>query len=136
MDEITGQAAPGAVETSASASWLRAIVFAFLGLIVAVFCLLIPGLHFILGPLGPLIGGMVAANQCRGGLSSVIVISSVMSMTLGVLAAALSGMFLGEETSSGLAKAAPFIVFFYTGLMSFIGGLIGMVMGSRSETAG
>jgi len=136
MDEITGQAAPGVVETSGSASWLRAFAFAFLGIIVVVFCGLIPGLHFILFPLGPLIGGTIAANQCGGGLSSVIVISSVMSITLALPTAALTGMFFPEQASSGLAKAAPFIVFFYTGLMSFIGGLIGMVMGSRSETAG
>jgi hypothetical protein len=135
VDETTVQVAPGGAGSSGIAGWLRAIPYALLGLVVAFFCVLIPGLHFFLGPFGPLIGGMVAGNRCGGGVSSVIVISSVMSIALALPTAALTGMLFPEQATTGLAKAAPFIVFFYTGIMSFIGGMIGMVMGSQSESA-
>jgi hypothetical protein len=121
---------------SASPSALRAIPWALLGVIVAIFCVLIPGLHFILGPFGPLIGGFVASNRCQGGFGSLIVISLIMSLALAIPAAAATGMFFPDQASTGLAKAAPYIVFFYTGVMSFIGGGIGLMTGSAGKAAG
>ena len=116
-------------------SVLRAAGFSLIGVVVALFCLMIPGLHFILGPFGPLIGGFVSANRCGGGIGSVVVIASVMAVAVALPIGALTGMFFPEEQTSGLAKAAPFIVFFYTGVMAFIGGAIGLVVGGSSEAS-
>lgn len=130
-DAPKGQAATGAAK---SASPLRAIPFALLGILVALFCFLIPGLHFILGPFGPLIGGFVAGNRCGGGVSSVVIISLSMALALALPTAAVTGAFFPDQAGTALARAAPFIVFFYTGIMSFIGAGIGMVTASQSDS--
>ena len=56
---------------------------------------------------------------------------AVAIVTLGMtsIAAAFTGVIFGEEVESGLATAAPFIVFGYTALFSCIGAFVGSLIG-------
>jgi hypothetical protein len=69
------------------------VLSGLLGAVVAVGCILPPLLHLVTGPLGPFIGGFVAANRSKPGLRGRIVIAltigTVVTSSLGTLAAAL-----------------------------------------------
>jgi hypothetical protein len=45
--------------------WSRAIKAAALSVVISIVCVLPPGIHFVTGPLGPLIGGYFAGSKTR-----------------------------------------------------------------------
>ena len=63
--------------------------YAFIGCGVAVLCLIIPLVHFVSGPLSPLIGGWVAGSMAKAGALRAVWIGVLMS---GLLAGALLAM--------------------------------------------
>lgn len=108
------------------------ILAGVIGLLISIACVAVPGLHFILGPLGPVIGGVVLGRFIDGvfrrGAAGVLTMAAGMA----ALAAAFTGALFGEEVSSGLARAAPAIVFAYTGVLAAIGAFFGAATAPRS----
>jgi len=64
------------------------LVSGLLGAGVAMACVLPPLLHLVTGPLGPLIGGFVAANRARPGARGRIIIA----VTIGTAVSGLVGV--------------------------------------------
>lgn len=104
------------------------LIAGFIGLLVSIVCVMIPGLHFILGPFGPLVGGLVVGNLTGGAISRALAACSIMAIGMAAIALAFTGVLAGDEPASGIAKAAPFIVFFYTGISSVIGAILGTLI--------
>ena len=52
--------------------------YAFIGCGVAVLCLIIPLVHFVSGPLSPLIGGWVAGSHAKAGILRAVWIGVLM----------------------------------------------------------
>ena len=101
------------------------------GLLVSIVCVAVPGLHFILGPLGPFVGGFVVGRLTLGAMSRALLGATVMAAGMAAIAAAFTGVLLGEEPSSGFARAAPAIVFVYTGGLASFGAFVGAATASR-----
>ena len=113
-----------------------AVLAGLVGFVVSVFCFLIPLLHFVLGPLGPLIGGAVGGHLAGSGLLRIGLVVAIMTAGMTGVAAAATGLLFGEEVSSGFSKALPYIVFTYTAVLSTIGCVVGaLVMGGKSGPA-
>lgn len=110
---------------------LGGILAGTIGLLVSIACVAVPGLHFILGPLGPLIGGLVMGRFIDGvfrrGAAGVLTMATGMA----TLAAAFTGVLFGAEVSS-LARAVPAIVFLYTGALASVGAFFGAATSPRS----
>lgn len=66
----------------------REIGFGIVGGVVAVACFLPPLLHFVTGPLGPLIGGFLAAQQLKPGVRGRAIIVACVGLVLAGLATA------------------------------------------------
>lgn len=111
---------------------LGGILAGLIGLLVSIVCVAVPGLHFVLGPLGPLIGGLVMGRFIEGvfrrGAAGVLTMATGMA----TLAAAFTGVLFGEEVTSGLARAAPAIVFLYTGALAGVGAFFGAATAPRT----
>ena len=58
--------------------------YAFIGCGVAVLCLIIPLVHFVSGPLSPLIGGWVAGNMAKAEAGKAVRIGALMGAMLAV----------------------------------------------------
>lgn len=119
-----------------------AVLAGLFGLVVAIFCFFVPGLHFILGPFGPFLGGLVGGRLSGGRFVRILVAVAIMATGMATLATAFTGLAFREEVESGLARAAPFIVFAYTAFFGVIGGGVGMLLGGgtgpppRSDSGG
>jgi hypothetical protein len=102
------------------------VVTGLIGFLVAVACVAVPLLHFVLGPLGPAIGGLVAGRVGRGGIGRMAVSALTMAAGMAAVAVAVTGMMFGEgETKSGWVKLAPAIVFVYTAALASVGAFFG-----------
>ncbi len=96
------------------------------GFLVAVACVAVPLLHFVLGPLGPAIGGAVAGRLGRGGLGRILMAAVTMAAGMAAVAAAFTGMMTGDgESESTWVRLAPAIAFFYTGALATAGAFFG-----------
>ena len=58
--------------------------YAFIGCGVAVLCLIIPLVHFVSGPLSPLIGGLVAGTMAKAEAGKAVRIGALMGAMLAV----------------------------------------------------
>ena len=96
------------------------------GFLVSVACLAVPLLHFVLGPLGPAIGGFVAGRIGGGGFGRVVVSALTMAAGMALVAAAFTGLLFGEDVEPGWARIAPAIAFVYTGALAGVGGFLGL----------
>jgi protein-S-isoprenylcysteine O-methyltransferase Ste14 len=76
--------APETISSSVGAELLSGL----LGAGVAMACALPPVVHFVSGPLGPLIGGFVAANRVRTGGRG----KAIIAVTIGTAFASLLGV--------------------------------------------
>lgn len=66
----------------------REIGFGVVGGVVAVACFLPPLLHFVTGPLGPLIGGFLAAQQVKPAARGRVIIVACVGLVLAGIATA------------------------------------------------
>jgi hypothetical protein len=89
---------------------------------------MVPGLHFNLGPFGPFVGRLVVGNLAGGRILSSLLSIATMATGMALIAAAFTGLLFGEDPSNGLAKAAPLIVFVYTGVFSTVGAVVGALV--------
>lgn len=89
-------------------STLGSEVFAgMLGAGVAMACVLPPILHFITGPLGPLIGGFIAASRCKPGPRGQAIIALTVGTGLAGLAATAAAVLVSLAGRSQLPSWFP-----------------------------
>ena len=124
----------------------REFVSGLIGAGVSVACILPPILHLVTGPLGPMIGGFVAANRVRPGPRAQIIVALT-------IATALSG-FVGSALGVAASVAAPnelpdwfpttttrivavaAVIFVYAGTLAAIGTVIRAAAGqSKNATS-
>jgi hypothetical protein len=79
------------------------VVSGLLGAGVAMACVLPPLLHLVTGPLGPFIGGFVAANRSKPGLRGRFIIAA----TIGTAVAGLVGVAAQVLTSLAGRSSLP-----------------------------
>src|SRR5262249_20308494 len=79
------------------------IVAGLLGAGVSLACLLPPILHLVTGPLGPFIGGFVAANRVRPGVRA----QGIVATTLATVLSTLVGTALRGVTALAAPKELP-----------------------------
>ncbi|MCM8745722.1 hypothetical protein NET03_04195 [Thermomicrobium sp. CFH 73360] len=108
----------------------KALSIALLTMVVSI---AIPGLHFVLGPLSPLLGGFVAGAVCR--------LRGEEAVLLGVFEALLAGIGVGillpdlAHLTLGVATLWFFGLFaaVYAGLL---GGVAAYISGRQARTRG
>jgi hypothetical protein len=101
---------------------------ALIGAAVAIACLVPPVVHFISGPLGPLIGGAIAGGRSRAsGLSALVIgltIGLLLAVAVPVLALLLEAILPVRFPQDALLVVGG-IVFVYSTLLGWVGALIG-----------
>src|SRR5213593_4251028 len=106
----------------------RALLGGLVGAGVAVLCLIPPVVHFISGPLGPLIGGAVGGIRSRATGLNALVVGLTIGVLLAVIVPAL-GMLLQAILPVRFPEEALFIVgggvFVYSTLLGWLGARIG-----------
>lgn len=113
------------------------------GFAVSLICLLIPILHLVTGPLGPLIGGFVAGTRHASTPSQAVGIGLLMGLLMilpiaGALAISNFGpSYLGDflpstAENSDLLLVIGLAILGYTTVMATFGALIGGYFGRRS----
>jgi hypothetical protein len=104
-------AAPPAVATlsedSEPSSLGREILSGLLGMGIAVGCVLPPLVHLITGPLGPFIGGFVAANRSRPGARGRLIIAVIIGTGIAGAIATAARIFVGLVGRSELPRWFP-----------------------------
>ena len=114
---------------------------ALIGFAVALAMLLPPGLHWITGPLGPLVGGFFGGSRARlkpahGPLMGLLMgLFMVFPLALLIAAGSVADAFLPGGVRNILTVVAVVIVL-YTTVMGSIGAAIGGALALREETSG
>jgi hypothetical protein len=72
----------------------RELLFGVLGVLIALACVLPPLVHLVTGPLGPFIGGFIAANQVKPGPRGRAIIACTIGAGLAGLGAAAASAVL------------------------------------------
>lgn len=100
--------------------------------VVSVLALLPPGVHFVTGPLGPIIGGFVAGAVLRLQLNEAMVLAAVLALAIG-LPAPFVLTDLGILPHLATAALVFFAVFaaVYIGVFSLAGAYLGAQSGRR-----
>ncbi len=107
------------------------LVAGIAGFLVSIACVAVPLLHFVLGPLGPVIGGFVAGRLGRGGFGRMAASALTMAVGMALVAAAFTGALFGRDATSGWERAVPAIVFVYTGALAVVGAFFGVATSPR-----
>ena len=104
---------------------------AFIGFAVNLLCLLIPLVHFITGPLGPLIGGWFIGSRHRMRPGRALMIGLLMSLfqVLPVATVLLMLMLAGME--SKYLFRIGIVILGYTAVLGSVGAMLGGYMASR-----
>lgn len=89
---------------------------------VSVVCLLPPGIHFVSGPLGPLIGGYVAGNRLKLSGAEAAIVGVAMGLAIGVTLI-ISFEYLSFLPDLALQASIPlsFVAAIYMGLLGAVG---------------
>ena len=112
---------------------------ALIGFAVALAMLLPPILHWVSGPLGPLVGGFLGGSRARLRPSHAPLMGLLMGLfmvaplSLLIAASSIADTFLPEGLRNILAVVAVVIVL-YTTVMGSIGAAIGGALALREET--
>jgi protein-S-isoprenylcysteine O-methyltransferase Ste14 len=111
----------------------REILSGLLGMGIAVACVLPPLVHLITGPLGPFIGGFVAANRARPGARGRMIIAAIIGTGLAGIIALVARIFVGLVGRSELPRWFPSA----GTLMAIIGAawVYGMAMATAGTAA-
>jgi hypothetical protein len=107
---------------------------------IAVLCVLPPILHFISGPLGPLIGGAIVGTRRRLLARDGLLVGLGMGAIFGALA--ILGVALASQWSPGLIASSsplglsaawliPVLVWAYVSLLGCSGAVIGGYLGRK-----
>ena len=108
---------------------------AMIGFGLSILLLLIPIVHFITGPLGPLIGGYVGGGIARATPSQALGIGVLMAFFMAapvlLIAIALQSLAIWES-GQGILNAVAGILAIWAGLL----GTVGAYFGGRSSGSG
>jgi hypothetical protein len=106
----------------------RALLGGLIGAGVAVLCLIPPVVHFVSGPLGPLIGGAIGGVRARASGLHALVIGLTVGVVLAVAVPALAVLLQALLPVRFPEEALVFVglgVFVYSTLLGWLGALIG-----------
>ena len=114
----------------------QAFLYGLIGAGVAVACLIPPIVHFISGPLGPLIGGAFAGARVRaGGLHALVAgltVGVVLALTVPVLGVLLQAVLPVRFPSEALVIVG-IVSFVYSTALATAGAWIGAWMSRPDE---
>jgi hypothetical protein len=107
----------------------RVALGAFIAFAVSVICFLPPGIHFVSGPLGPLIGGYVAGNRLRLTTPEAAIVGVSMGIAIGATMI-VAFEYLAFMPDLALQASIPlsFVGSIYVGVL----GTLGTWLASRS----
>jgi len=111
---------------------------------IAVLCVLPPVLHFITGPLGPLIGGAIVGTRRRLLAREGLLVGLGMGLIFGAIA--ILGVALASQWSPGLISSGspfglsaawliPVLIWAYVSLLGCSGAIIGGYLGRREAAS-
>jgi hypothetical protein len=118
---------------------LRIAIGSGIAFMIAFICLLPPGLHFVTGPLGPIIGGFVGGNKVRASAGEAIFIGMGMSVFGGMLLILAGVVYLLAILSSSSDHVGPalesfwFIPLLVLGYIAALGTLGAMLGGAAGR---
>ena len=139
--------APGAPQenvTEEPSSFGREIVSGLIGLAVTMCCVIPPVVHLIAGPLGPLLGGFIAANRTNPGARGRVVIAGIIGTGVAGLIFVASKVFVAAVgrtelpdwfPSGGTLSAILAGVWLYGVVVASIGTLISTSMAQKKSAA-
>ncbi len=124
---------------------MKLVQASLIALGVAVVCLLIPIVHFVSGPLAPVIGGIVGASRGKVTTGQAFILGIIIGVEFAILAAVIG--WLVVAVAANLAESggtAPFMqanvlpalaggALVYGAILGTIGSLIGGAMGRRGN---
>lgn len=106
------------------------VIGALIAFAVSVVCLIPPGIHFVSGPIGPLIGGYVAGNRLRLGEDESMVVGLAMGVALGgTIFAVLQFLSIGPDLAWQASLPLSVVAALYVGVL---GGLGAWFAGKRA----
>jgi hypothetical protein len=109
---------------------------ALLGLGITLVALIPPIVHFISGPLGPLIGGFIAsARTCRGNPRKAVAMGILMGLFMTVaVTIVVVPLSKTSDVLPGNASLMVLIIPIGAGTYTALLGVLGALMGSRSSS--
>ena len=113
---------------------------ALIGFLVALLMWLPPLLHFLTGPLGPIVGGFIGGSKARASLAGAVGVGILMSlfMMAPVVGLVAFGSTLEDFLPRGVRNALVYVaiaIVLYTGFMGTIGAAIGGHLARRQQAA-
>ena len=113
---------------------------ALLGFGISLACLVPPLIHFVTGPLGPLIGGWFAGSKHRAEPDQAMGIGVLMGLFMAfpvvtVLAVDILAPSLNSWVESDVLLVVGIIMLGYTAVLGSVGAMIGGWMVSRSPSS-
>lgn len=116
------------------------IKHALIGSVISLVCLLPPLVHFVTGPLGPVIGGWIAGSKHRAEPEQALGIGVLMGLFMvfpvgAVLA--LDKLFpsLNSWVESYILTVIGIVILVYTTVLGSVGAMVGGYMASREEAS-
>ncbi len=112
---------------------------ALIGFAIALACFLPPIIHWVSGPLGPLVGGYIGGAKARArgvqalGVGFLMALFMVLPLAVLLLVGSVAQTMLPRGVQSILEVVAIVIVL-YTGVMGSMGAAIGGALALRQET--
>ena len=111
--------------------------YALIGFGISLACMIPPGIHFVTGPLGPVIGGFFAGNKHKAhpdqALGIGVLMGLFMVLPVGiVLAVDKLAPSLNSWIDSDILTIAGLIVLSYTVLMGSLGAIVGGYIATRT----
>ena len=115
--------------------------YAFIGCGVAVLCLIIPLVHFVTGPLSPLIGGWVAGSTAKASVPRAVWIGSLMAVIfagallilLPIVVSLLPGVDFPNVSEGGTALLVIVAVAAVVVALAPVGAVIGGSMARKKS---
>lgn len=127
------------IEAEPNSSFARELVSGLIGAGVSLVCILPPILHLVAGPLGPFIGGFVAANRVSATPRARIVVAVTIATTLATFVGAALGVAASVAAPSELPDWFPTsgariatlacVVWAYAGTLAAIGTIVRSAVG-------
>ncbi len=113
---------------------------ALIGFLVALLMWLPPLLHFLTGPLGPIVGGFIGGSKARASLAGAVGVGILMSLFMVAPVAGLLafGSALEDFLPRGVRNALVYVaiaIVLYMGFMGAIGAAIGGHLARRQQAA-
>ncbi|HEX7669501.1 MAG TPA: hypothetical protein VF395_07960 [Polyangiaceae bacterium] len=121
------------------------ILAGLLGAGIAIGCVLPPIVHLVTGPLGPFIGGFVAANRAKPGVRGQAIIAALVGTGVAGLMAIAATVLIGLAgrsqlpdwfPSSGALGAVLAGVWFYGAVLAMVGTAVSGSFSKKEEEKG